>query len=351
MYETANPYGVGYNGMGDDYMRSYMFIDTPSITDDYYTSFMVRGGCMWAVNNTREPTFQGPAVDWGQYTLSESASREGNCKNGEKYDSVGIYPSGLPWMEYAIQDWESGEILVIMKWDGSTYNGYDHEGNIIHAMIEEDDGEHGHHFSGIYGHRGQCIWTILYDFSPDRPILPRIQDIPANLEDGWHFDNAYGIWNADIHADDGSCADSDDDLKPKYSTLLCIWPNGPAVLNLIQCNDERDDYQTILQQAWWKGGKQQWEGVDYGYSYTWGYKDDNENEEYDEITFRIEATGNDGCTFSLTLWRGDDCETSGWKVGISILSVLCALLLVIVLYFITQGGAGGSGSGGYHEYQ
>jgi hypothetical protein len=254
-------------------------------------------------------------------------------------------------MEYAIQDWESGEILVIMKWDGSTYNGYDHEGNIIHAMIEEDDGEHGHHFSGIYGHRGQCIWTILYDFSPDRPILPRIQDIPANLEDGWHFDNAYGIWNADIHADDGSCADSDDDLKPKYSTLLCIWPNGPAVLNLIQCNDERDDYQTILQQAWWKGGKQQWEGVDYGYSYTWGYKDDNENEEYDEITFRIEATGNDGCTFSLTLWRGDDCETSGWKVGISILSVLCALLLVIVLYFITQGGAGGSGSGGYHEYQ
>jgi len=307
----------------------------------------VRGGCVWLVNNSLSSSFQGPAVPWGQYTMNSTVNQEGVCMPGTKYDHVGIYPSGLPWMEYAIQDWDSGEMLVILRWDGSTYNGYDNEGYIVHGMISAD----GSQWSGIYGYTdGPCIWSVFYDYALDQPVLPRIQAVPA--EDDWHFSDAYGVWNGEL--DGGSCYDNDNDVQAKYNTLICIWPNGPAVLNLIQCNDQRDDYQTILQQAWWKGGQSAWVGVDYGYTYTWGYlmNPDNSDEPYDEITFVIDGTGNDGCTFTLTLWRGDDCETSGWKTGISILSVLSALLLVIVLYFITQGGAGGgSGGGGYHEYQ
>jgi len=317
-----------------------MWIDPTSIGDDEYTSYMVRGGCMWEVKNTKEPTFSGPAVPHGHYEATETMSQEGNCLPDDRYANVGIYPSGLPWMEYAIQDWESGDIMVILKWDGTTYNGYDKWGQHIVGIIAEDGGS----WDGIYGHVDRCIFSYWYSYTLDHPVLPNIKNVPQ--EDDWHFKDAYGIWNADVDSRFEQCADYDPDHIAKYRTLLCIWPNGPAVLNLIQCNDQRDDYQTILQQAWWRGGSQQWVGTDYGYNFVWGYKDDNDNGNYDDITFLVDATGNDGCSWRLTLWRGDDCETNGWKIGISILSVLTAVLLLAAIYLFTHGG-----SGGYSQYQ
>lgn len=78
-------------------------------------------------------------------------------------------------------------------------------------------------------------------------------------------------------------------------------------------------------------------------------KDDDGN--YDPYTFMLHGHGDDGCSFKLTLWRGDDCETAGWKAGISVLSVFTAFLVLVVLYLFTSGGGGGGGGGGYHEYQ
>jgi len=93
-----------------------------------------------------------------------------------------------------------------------------------------------------------------------------------------------------------------------------------------------------------------WVGVDNNYQYTWGYlQDDDKN--YEEETFIIAGVGNDGCEFQLRLWRGDDCETNGWKIGISVLSVLCALFLLIAVYFVASGGSAGGSSNIYHEYQ
>jgi len=326
-----------------------MYIDPTSITETSYTSYLVKGGCTWMVENTMEPTHSGPAVPYGHYSLADSASQEGNCKPDTKYDDVGIYPSGLPWMEYGIQDWESGEILAILRWDGTTYNGYDNEGNIIHGIIDMGDNETATQWSGIYGHRGACIWSITYDYAFDHPVLPNIPDtVPAESE--WHFHDAYGIWNSDFKgSDDDSCGEDEDELEDRYDSLICVWPNGPAVLNLVQCNDDRDDYHTILQQVWWRGKAQAWVGTDYAHSYTWGY-DDNDGGDYEEDTFILQGTADSGCTFTIRMTRGDDCETIGWKVGISVLSVLCALLLIVILYLVTQGGGGGGG-GGYHEYQ
>jgi hypothetical protein len=325
---------------GLDPMKAYMYIDYDTIGEDEYTSYYVRGGCTWQVKNVREPTIAGPEIPWGHYEVDTSSSQEGTCLPGEMYDDVGIYPSGLPSHEYAIQDWESGEILVILHWDGTTYNGYDIWGQHIVAMPAED----GSQFAGIFGHVDRCTFSVMYSFTSDTPVLPPIDDIMDGEED-WHFNDAYGIWNGDLNG--GTCVAPDPDVEKKYDTLLCIWPNGPAVLNLVQCNDKREDYQTILQQAWWRGGSQQWVGVDYGYKYTWGYKQDDDGE-YDDITFVIAGEGNDGCSFELILWRGDDCETNGWKIGISILSVLTTVLLLVVVFLFTQGGGSG---GGYQQYQ
>lgn len=339
-FETPEPtYGV-------DPMRPYMYIDGESVTEDSYTSYMVRGGCVWKVENSRDYKQQGPAVPWGQYTASDSTTQEGSCKPDAVFDEVGIYPSGLPWGEYAIQDWATGDILVILRWDGSNYVGRDQYGTLIQGIIADANAQ----WSGIFGYRGNCLWSITYDFAEDFPVLPKITNVPAASD--WKFEDAYGVWNAKIEIEEGSttCADTDDDLIPKYSTLLCVWPNGPAVLNLVQCNDKRDDYQTILQQAWWRGGLSAWVGVDNNYQYTWGYlQDDDKN--YEEETFIIAGVGNDGCEFQLRLWRGDDCETNGWKIGISVLSVLCALFLLIAVYFVASGGSAGGSSNIYHEYQ
>jgi hypothetical protein len=300
---------------------------------------------MWTVTNELDSKISGPAMDWGHYEMSSTMSLEGSClPPNDVYSDVGIYPSGLPWQEYAIQDWATGEILVILKWDGSTYNGWDKLGRHIVGIPSAE----GSAWAGIYGETNKCVWSVWFDFTSDSPVLPRIQSAPA--ADNWHFTDAYGVYNGIVDEEKNACS-ADDDLMHKYNTLICIWPNGPAVLNLVQCNDKRDDYQTILQQAWWRGGLNQWVGMDYGYTYTWDYLK-NDDGDYDEITFVITGTGNDGCTFELVLWRGDDCETNGWKIGICILSLLCAFLLLVALYFITAGGGGGGGGGGgYHEYQ
>lgn len=334
-FETNDPsYGV-------DPMRGYHYIDTDTVSEDGFTSYFVRGGCQWTVSNVIEPTISGPAIEWGQYQSSGSSSLEGSCKPTTRYDSVGIYPSGLPWGEYAVQDWETGTILVILRWDGTNYVGRDTWGQLIQGVYTD-----GFIWDGLVGYDDRCLWTVRYSFTTDFPVLPRIQQVPANGD--WHFTDAYGVWNA--MTDGGTCSSSDSDVQPKYNTLLCLWPNGPAVLNLIQCNDRRDDYQTILQQAWWQGGKMAWVGKDNLYEYTWGYLTHDDGN-YDEITFIISAVGDDGCQFTVTLWRGDDCETNGWKTGISILSVLCALLLLIALYFVAAGGSAGGSSNIYHEYQ
>jgi hypothetical protein len=339
IWEVADPFSHSY-----ETRRTYEWIDTSSVTESSFISHYVRGGCEWIVDNEIQKTIAGPVSSWGHFTSSGSSSQEGSCLPST-YDDVGIYPSGLPFKEYAIQDWATGEILVILKWDGSTYHGYDKWGQHIHAIHDAANGV----FSGIFGYADVCMWSITYSHEMDAPVLPRIQSYPAHS--GWKFTDAYGVWNGIL--DGGSCAAEDPDVVHKYNTLICIWPNGPAVLNLVQCNDQREDYQTLLHQAWWKGGLSKWQGSDNRYHYEWGYlyNGDDDDKTLDEITFVLEAHGDSGCTFTLTLWRGDDCETAGWKAGISVLSILAALLILIVLYLFTAGGGGGGGGGGYHEYQ
>jgi hypothetical protein len=346
-WEQSKPWGIA----GGE--RNFEFLPTHNITDDgtAFDMVLVRGGCYWIYSFTYTPTIAhtGPHdIARGHYTRSSSVTYDGVCYADPMYDDVQIHPEGI--LGLVVREGSSGELLARLNYDQSIWVGRDEiRGSFIYAIDSDGNGT-----LALLGQAGNCGWMINYDVETDVAPLPKIV-----TEDNMHDDDeeqtdppedGFGVYNGWVREPlSEDCYNADNSLLDpvnKFETV-CIYPHGPAKLLITQCSDDREEERfTTIMEVWWDGANEQWYGTDDKYWYVWEIAR-NEDGDVDDNRFWITATSDHSCNFTVELWRGDDCYTTGWKAGIITLAMLLFGVILIAVFIVTGGSSGSSSSGDY----